>query len=63
MKTLVLITIIAIATTGLIWTVTQLQSVDAWHTLFASKKECVNLMNNEIGNTTSQFMCQIVAPH
>jgi hypothetical protein len=37
--------------------------VDAWHTLFASKKECVNLMNNEIGNTTSQFMCQIVAPH
>jgi len=63
MKTLVLIAIIAIATTGLIWAVTQLQSVDAWHTLFASKKECVNFITDEIGNTTSQLMCQMVAPH
>jgi hypothetical protein len=67
MKTLVLIAIaiIAIATTGLIWTATQSQSVDAWHSLFASKKECVNFMKNSLGNTTAQaqVMCNKVVPH
>jgi len=67
MKTLVLIAIaiIAIATTGLIWTAAQSQSVDAWHSLFASKKECVNFMKNSLGNTTAQAqaMCNKVVPH
>lgn len=65
MKTLVLIAIIAIVTTGLIWTATQSQSADAWHTLFPSKKECVNFMKNTLGNTTSQAqaMCNKVVPH
>lgn len=41
------------------------QSADAWHSLFQSKKECVNYMKTVLGNTTSQaqLMCVIVAPH
>jgi hypothetical protein len=65
MKTLVLIAIIAIATTGLIWTATQSQSVDAWHSQFASKKECTNFMKNTLGNSTAEAnaMCQKIVPH
>jgi hypothetical protein len=44
---------------------TTAQSVDAWHSLFASKKECTNFMKTVLGNTTAQaqIMCQKVVPH
>ena len=53
MKRLVLIAIIAIATTGLIWTLTVSQPVDAWHSLFGSKKDCVAFAKST-GNTKAQ---------
>jgi uncharacterized membrane protein len=44
---------------------TTAQSADAWHSLFASKKECTNFMKTVLGNTTSQaqIMCVKVVPH
>lgn len=41
------------------------QSVNAWHSLFESKKECVNFMKNSLGNTNKEanVMCQKVVPH
>jgi uncharacterized membrane protein len=44
---------------------TTAQSADAWHSLFASKKECTNFMKAVLGNTTAQaqIMCQKVVPH
>jgi len=40
------------------------QTADAWHSLFASKKECINYMKTVLGNTTreAQFMCNKVVP-
>ena len=58
-----------VAAAGIIGTVgvflTTVQSADAWHSLFASKKECTNFMKTVLGNTTAQaqIMCQKVAPH
>ncbi len=58
-----------VAAAGIIGTVgvflTTAQSADAWHSLFASKKECTNFMKTVLGNTTAQaqIMCQKVAPH
>jgi uncharacterized membrane protein len=44
---------------------TTAQSADAWHSLFASKKECTNFMKTVLGNTTAQaqIMCVKVVPH
>jgi len=41
------------------------ESVDAWHSLFATKKECTNFMKNTLGNTTAEanVMCQKIVPH
>ena len=53
-----------VAATGLIWAIAVSQPADAWHSLFASKKLCVDFMK-QTGNTTSQaqFMCNKVIPH
>ena len=50
---------------GLIWTITISQSIDAWHSQFETKKECVDFMKSVLGNTTaqSQAMCMKVIPH
>ena len=50
--------------TGLIWTLTMWESAIAWHSLFASKKDCVNAMK-ATGNTTAQAqtMCNKIIPH
>lgn len=55
---------VIVAATGLIWMLTSSQSVDAWHTIFESKKECVTFLKNS-GNTTSesQFIGKTVIPH
>ena len=44
---------------------TTAQSANAWHSLFETKKECVNFMKTVLGNTTSQaqIMCVKVVPH
>ncbi|HEX6253781.1 MAG TPA: hypothetical protein VFZ55_06135 [Nitrososphaera sp.] len=61
--------IAVVAAAGIIGTVgvflTTAESADAWHTLFQKKKECVNFMKTELGNTTAQanIMCQKVLPH
>jgi len=41
------------------------ESVDAWHSLFETKKECTNFMKNTLGNTTAEAnaMCQKIIPH
>jgi hypothetical protein len=62
-----ILTMIAIITaTGLIWTVTQSQSVDAWHSQGrASKQDCVNYIMQVTGNnaTEAEFKCEKVIPH
>ena len=54
----------AVALLGVI-AISAAQSADAWHTLFATKKECVKFMKTVLGNTTAQaqVMCLKVAPH
>jgi hypothetical protein len=58
-----------VAAAGIIGTLgvflTTAQSADAWHSLFASKKECTNFMKTVLGNTTAQaqIMCMKVVPH
>jgi hypothetical protein len=54
-----------VAATWLIWAITVSQPADAWHSLFASKKECTNYMKSVLGNTTAQAqaMCNKVIPH
>ena len=44
---------------------TTIQSADAWHTLFESKKECTNFMKTVLGNTSAQanVLCLKVVPH
>jgi hypothetical protein len=41
------------------------ESVDAWHSQFATKKECTNFMKGVVGNTTAEAnaMCQKIVPH
>jgi len=41
------------------------ESVNAWHSQFSTKKECTNFMKDVIGNTTAEAnaMCQKVVPH
>ena len=40
------------------------ESVDAWHSEFETKKQCTNFMKNE-GNSTkdANAMCQKIVPH
>jgi hypothetical protein len=54
-----------IAATGLIWTITVSQPADAWHSLFGSRKLCMQYMTEVNGNTTKEanFMCNKVVPH
>ena len=42
-----------------------IESVDAWHSQFETKKECTNFMKNTLGNTSSEAnaMCQKILPH
>jgi hypothetical protein len=53
-----------VAVTGSIWTLTVSESANAWHSMFASKKACVNWFK-ALGNTTSEgeFACDKVVPH
>jgi len=53
-----------VAVIGLIWTLTVSESANAWHSMFASKKTCVNWFK-ALGNTTSEgeFACDNVVPH
>ncbi len=41
------------------------ESVNAWHSQFSTKKECTNYMKSVVGNTTAQAqaMCNKVIPH
>ena len=54
-----------VATMGLIWAITVSEPVDAWHSMFDTKKECTNYMKSVLGNTTAeaQAMCNKVIPH
>ena len=63
-KTVVVIFAI-VAATGLIWDITVSKPVDAWHSMFDSKKQCTDFMKSVVGNTTSeaQAMCNKVIPH
>jgi hypothetical protein len=52
MRILVLIVMIAMATIGLISTMSQ--STDAWHSIFERKGECLNWFTNIEGMTRSE---------
>ena len=41
------------------------ESVDAWHSQFETKKQCTDFMKNTLGNTTAEAnaMCQKIVPH
>ena len=61
--TTILVLIAIITATGLIWTVTQSQSVDAWHSQgWASEADCVNWIKQVTGNnaTEAKFKCDQV---
>ena len=60
-----IITIFAIvAVIGVIWMSTVSESANAWHSMFESKKACLNWFK-ALGNTTSEgeFACDNVVPH
>jgi hypothetical protein len=62
-----ILALIAIITvTGLIWTLTQSQSVDAWHSQgWASEADCVNYDKQVTGNneTEAKYKCDKVISH
>jgi hypothetical protein len=60
----ILAIIAIVAVTGSIWTLTVSESANAWHSMFESKKACVNWFK-ALGNTTSEgeFACEKVVPH
>jgi hypothetical protein len=60
-----LIIIAGIAITGVLSTLTFIQSVDAWHTRFESREECMYFFKTEFLNTTAEAgrMCDKVIPH
>jgi hypothetical protein len=65
-STTILALIAIITATGLIWTVTQTQSVDAWHSQhYANKNDCVNYIKEVTGNNESEaeYKCEKVIPH
>ena len=53
-----------VAVTGLILMSTVSESANAWHSMFESKKACLNWFK-ALGNTTSEgeFACDNVVPH
>jgi hypothetical protein len=53
-----------VAVTGLIWMLIVSESTNAWHSMFESKKACLNWFK-ALGNTTSEgeFACDNVVPH
>ncbi|HEY9398700.1 MAG TPA: hypothetical protein VIP29_02250 [Nitrososphaeraceae archaeon] len=58
---MVMLTIVASAGTIVNFSV---ESVDAWHSQFATKKECTNLMKSTFGNTPyANKLCNKVIPH
>jgi hypothetical protein len=61
-RTLAIFAIVAV--TGLIWTLTVSESANGWHSMFESKKACLNWFK-ALGNTTSEgeFACDNVVPH
>jgi hypothetical protein len=64
--TVAIVAMVIVAATGLTWTVTQSQSVDAWHSEFDSKKQCVNYVDQVNRDTTraqAQEMCEEDVPH
>jgi hypothetical protein len=64
--TVAIVAMVIVAATGLTWTVTQSQSVDAWHSEFDSKKQCVNYVDEVNLDTTkdqAQEMCEEDVPH
>lgn len=60
-----LIIIVVIAITGVLSTLTVLQSADAWHARFESREECMYFFKTEFLNTTAEAgrMCDNVIPH
>jgi hypothetical protein len=64
LSTRILAIFVIVAVTGLIWTLTVSESADAWHSMFESKKACLNWFK-ALGNTTSEgeFACDNVVPH
>jgi hypothetical protein len=61
--TVAIVAMVIVAATGLIRTVTQSQSVDAWHSEFDSKKQCVNYVDEVNRDTTraeAQDMCEVI---
>ena len=64
LKTLIVLAI-GIQITGLISVLTLLQSADAWHTIFESRKECMYFLKTEYHNTTGEAgrMCDKIIPH
>jgi hypothetical protein len=52
MRKLVLIVMFTVATIGLAWATTQ--PVDAWHSIFGSKENCLNWYTNNEGMTKSE---------
>jgi hypothetical protein len=65
-STTILALIAIITVSGLIWTATQSQSADAWHSQgWASETDCVNYIMQVTGNNASEakFKCEKVIPH
>ena len=60
-----IMTMLAIVVSSGIMVDLLVEPVDAWQSIFASKKECTNFMKETNGNTTSQaqFMCNKLVPH
>ena len=58
---MVMLTIVASAGTIINFSV---ESVDAWHSQFATKKECTNFMKSTFGNIPyANKLCYKVIPH
>jgi len=65
-STTILALIAIITVSGLIWTATQSQSADAWHSQgWASEADCVNYDKQVTGNnkTEAKYKCDKVIPH
>ena len=54
-----------IVITGVLSTLTVLQSADAWHVRFESREECMYFFKTEFLNTTGEAgrMCDKIIPH
>ena len=60
-----IMTVLAIVASAGVMVNFVVESVDAWHTLFETKKECTNFMKSELGNSSKEanVMCQKIVPH